>query len=114
MQVLVEWEKGKPTWEPESNIHTDAYDTLLAYWKSIGGRPENPDDPGLFEVARIIKATRDGKKLYVEWVGYGPKERTWEPRTAMKEAAPEAVAAFVKRRRAQTKPKRMTKRMTTR
>ena len=57
----------------------------------------------MFHVARILRATPNGKKLFVEWVGYGPKERTWELKTDMDEAAPEAVAKFLRLQRAKTR-----------
>lgn len=111
IEVRVEWAQGGDTWEPEINLHQDANAMLLDYWKEVGGRPVNPDDPDLFHVARILRATPNGKKLFVEWVGYGPKERTWERKADMEEAAPEAIAKFLKLQRAKArKPTRKRRR----
>lgn len=115
IEVRVEWAQGGDTWEPEINLHEDANAMLLNYWKEMGGRPVNPEDPNLFHVARILRATPNGKKLLVEWVGYGPKGRTWELKTDMQEAAPEAVANFLKLQRAKArKPTRQRRRQVAR
>lgn len=87
--VYVEWDNGDHTWEPEASLHTDAPQTLLKYWaQQPGGRPENPGRPGFYEIHAIRKHSRDRKRLFVEWVGYGPKDRTWEPAGMVEEAAP--------------------------
>ncbi|KAG6018721.1 hypothetical protein E4U41_003635 [Claviceps citrina] len=93
-EIQVMWEVGSSTWEPEAALHEDAPDALLAYWASQGGRPANPNEPDLFEVHAIRKHSRDGKKLLVEWVGFGPGEASWVPRAVVEETAPEVVAEY--------------------
>ncbi len=88
LEVEVEWEKGDRTWEPEASLHEDAPDALLAYWESQDGRPENPGRPGFYEIHAIRKHSRDRKRLFVEWVGYGAQDATWEPRRVVEDAAP--------------------------
>ncbi|KAF2398690.1 hypothetical protein EJ06DRAFT_531793 [Trichodelitschia bisporula] len=45
LKYEVKWvdypDKKDHTWEPEENLET-AYESLEAYWKKIGGRPEPP------------------------------------------------------------------------
>lgn len=95
MQIHVEWEGGGRTWEPEAALHGDAPDALLGYWRAQpGGRPDNPRQPGLYEIHAIRKHSRDRKRLFVEWVGYGPGERTWEPRGVVEDAAPGMVTEY--------------------
>lgn len=87
LELEVEWEKGDRTWEPEARLHEDVPDALLAYWESQEGRPENPSRPGFYEIHAIRKHSRDRKRLFVEWVGYGAQDATWEPRRVVEDAA---------------------------
>lgn len=94
LQVQVEWESGENTWEPESRLHEDAPDALLAYWERQNGRPENPARPGFYEIHAVRKHSRDRKRLFVEWVGYGAKDGTWEPRRIVEDAAPGKASEY--------------------
>ncbi|KAG5962785.1 hypothetical protein E4U57_006813 [Claviceps arundinis] len=94
MEIRVAWQDGDPTWEREAVLHEDAPDALLAYWKSQGERPTNPNDPDLFNIFAVRKHTKDRKSLLVEWVGYGPKEASWLPRAEVEKTAPELVAQY--------------------
>ncbi|KAH7165292.1 hypothetical protein EDB81DRAFT_852207 [Dactylonectria macrodidyma] len=94
IEVLVAWEKGEATWEPEENLHRDAPESLFAYWESAGGRPLNPVDPELFVIFAIRKHSRNKKRLLVEWLGYDASENTWLPVAAVEETASEVVAEY--------------------
>lgn len=96
IEVKVEWEKGRPTWEPEANLHSDAPNSLLAFWTSKHGHPTNPKDADLYEVHSIRNHTVDCKKLLVTWVGFGPEDATWEPCTALERSAGDVVADYWK------------------
>ncbi|KAK4081224.1 uncharacterized protein Triagg1_2756 [Trichoderma aggressivum f. europaeum] len=72
-----EWERGKMTWEPERQLHEDAPEFLFEYWRSQGGRPENPTDPGLYEIFAVLKHNKNRTRLLIEWVGYERSEATW-------------------------------------
>ena len=94
IEIQVEWDKGDLTWEPEINLHEDAPDSLFAYWESRGARPTNPEDPDLYGIFAVRKHSSNRKQLLVEWVGYGPKDMTWVPRSSMEKAAPKIVAQY--------------------
>ncbi|OAQ97391.1 hypothetical protein LLEC1_05658 [Akanthomyces lecanii] len=95
IQIQVEWDNGQRTWEPETLLHDDAPQALLDYWRQQpDGRPNNPRRPGFYEIHAIRKHSRDRKRLFVEWVGYGPKENTWEPRATVDEAAPDVLSEY--------------------
>lgn len=85
----MEWTSGVVSWEPESSLYSDAPAAVLEYYEEIGGRPKNPADPLLYDVHGILKHSPDRKKVLVEWVGFGPKEATWEPRHVIAKAAPQ-------------------------
>ncbi|KAJ4267151.1 hypothetical protein NW762_003250 [Fusarium torreyae] len=75
-RLLIEWEDGEDTWEDEEIIHADARKTLLAFWKSKGGRPEESE---LYQAFAVRGLRNDKSECHVEWVGYGDKDKTWEP-----------------------------------
>lgn len=99
LEIQVEWQQGEPTWEPETNLHADALQSLLQYWASRGGRPTNPADPDMFQIFAVRRQSPDRKRLLVEWVGYSPKEASWVLRRVVEETAPEVVAEYLKTRR---------------
>lgn len=94
MEILVIWNNDDQTWEPETNLHLDALPALLQYWKRKGGRPRNPRDANIYDVYAIKKHSKDRKRLQVEWVGFGPKDITWEPRSVIEETSADIVAAY--------------------
>ncbi|TQW04448.1 Chromo domain [Cordyceps javanica] len=95
IEIQVEWENGQRTWEPETNLHDDAPQTLLDYWRQQpDGRPDNPRQPGLYEIHAIRKHSRDRRRLFVEWVGFSPTENTWEPRDVVADAAPDILSDY--------------------
>ncbi|KYK57372.1 hypothetical protein DCS_04381 [Drechmeria coniospora] len=94
IEILVKWVAGDVTWESEACLHEDAPEALFDYWEEQGGRPENPNDAGLYDVHRIRSHSADRKKLLVEWVGYHPKEATWVTRTSLQRTVPDVVAQY--------------------
>lgn len=94
IEIKVEWDDGDVTWEPEVNLHEDALETLLAYWKNQQRRPTNPKAPYMYDVFAIRKHSKDRKKLLVEWVGYGSADTTWVLRTSVERTAPEMVSQY--------------------
>ncbi|KAF5003028.1 hypothetical protein FDECE_10400 [Fusarium decemcellulare] len=87
IELRIEWEEGPATWEPEENFHRDAPDALFEYWRSKGGRPNNPKHPDMYDIFAIRKHTKNKQKLLVEWVGYESSEMTWMPRKVVEETA---------------------------
>ncbi|VUC27387.1 unnamed protein product [Clonostachys rosea] len=100
IQLEVRWQGTDETsWEPEVNIHRDAKRALIQYWKTQGGRPLNPEDEGLFTIYALkgVKTDAEGQRfILVEWVGWS--RPTWEPESAIKAAAPEALEAYLEKK----------------
>lgn len=94
MEIKIQWDDGDCTWEPEIYLHEDALESLLTYWQSQNGRPRNPKDPDMYDIFAIRKHSGDHKKLFVEWVGYGPGDMTWASRTTVEQTALELVTQF--------------------
>ncbi|KAL6827971.1 hypothetical protein V8C40DRAFT_243236 [Trichoderma camerunense] len=86
-----EWDGGKMTWEPERKLHEDAPEFLFEYWRTQGGRPENPTDPGLYEIFGVLKHNKNRTKLLIEWVGYERSEATWMLRKDIPKSAQDIV-----------------------
>ncbi|KAM6481746.1 hypothetical protein HDV62DRAFT_69585 [Trichoderma sp. SZMC 28011] len=86
-----EWEEGKMTWEPERKLHEDDPEFLFEYWRTQGGRPENPTDPGLYEIFGVLKHNKNRTKLLIEWVGYERSEATWMLRKDIPKTAKDIV-----------------------
>ncbi|KAL6696946.1 hypothetical protein J3F84DRAFT_371705 [Trichoderma pleuroticola] len=86
-----EWEGGMMTWEPERNLHQDAPEFLFEYWRSQGGRPENPTDLELYEIFAVLKHNKNRTKLLIEWVGYERSEATWMLRKNIPKSARDIV-----------------------
>lgn len=91
IQLQIEWSEHPQTWEPEENIHRDAPAALFDYWRSKGGRPDNPKKPGVYDIFAIRKHSKNKKKVLVEWVGYDESEQTWEDRRKIEKAAKDLV-----------------------
>jgi len=91
---------------PQMHIHPVFHVSLLEPYRenSFPVRVQPPPLPvevegeEEFEVRSILDSKKEhGRLLYlVDWEGYGPEERTWEPAAHMKHA-PEAVANFHRR-----------------
>nr|UYO77174.1 chromo domain containing protein [Trichoderma calamagrostidis] len=94
IEIQVEWESGETTWEPETNLHQDASETLFEYWREQGGRPNNPRDPEIYEVFAILKHNKNRSRLLVEWVGYERTEASWASRKTIEETAKDIVDAY--------------------
>nr|UWK20191.1 chromo domain [Trichoderma psychrophilum] len=94
IEVQVQWTSGDITWEPETNLHQDAPETLFAYWREQGGRPNNPRDAEIYEVFAILKHNKTRSRLLVEWVGYERTEASWAPRKIIQETAKDIVDAY--------------------
>ncbi|RSL54587.1 hypothetical protein CEP54_009766 [Fusarium duplospermum] len=91
IQLQIDWSEHPQTWEPEENIHRDAPDALFDYWRSKGGRPDNPKKPGVYDIFAIRKHSKNKKKVLVEWVGYDKNEQTWEDRKNIEKTAKDLV-----------------------
>ncbi|UKZ76809.1 hypothetical protein TrVFT333_004523 [Trichoderma virens FT-333] len=89
-----DWEEGKMTWEPERSLHEDAPEFLIKYWREQGGRPENPTNPGMYEIFAILKHNKNRTKLLIEWVGYERSEASWVLRKDIPETAKDIVDAY--------------------
>nr|UWK21933.1 chromo(chromatin organization modifier)domain [Trichoderma taxi] len=94
IEIQVEWDTGEVTWEPETNLHEDAPDSLFEYWREQGGRPQNPADPEIYEVFAILKHNKNRSRLLVEWVGFEPSEASWASRKIIEETAKDIVDAY--------------------
>jgi hypothetical protein len=92
VELLVEWSGAEPSWELEANLHRDALDALLEFWKKKGGHPENPKYEGVYDIYCILN--HNSRSLLVEWTGYPRSEATWEPRNKIKEVAPQVVDQY--------------------
>ncbi|RFU73469.1 chromo domain [Trichoderma arundinaceum] len=67
--IEVRWRNDKVTTkEPERIMHEDAPQTLFEYWRSNGGRPENPERPGFYNFSRIVRHDKNCNNFKVEWV----------------------------------------------
>ncbi|UNI25026.1 hypothetical protein JDV02_010734 [Purpureocillium takamizusanense] len=96
IEIEVEWAAGDTTWEPEANLHEDAPDALLGYWREEGGRPVSPTDPDVYDILRVRDHSADRKQLLVEWVGFGPEDATWVSRRSVERTAPSVVTAYMR------------------
>nr|UYO77203.1 chromo domain-containing protein [Trichoderma crystalligenum] len=94
VEIQVQWESGDSTWEPETNLHQDAPESLFEYWREQGGRPNNPRDPEIYEVFAILKHNKNRSRLLVEWVGYERAEASWASRKIIEETAKDIVDAY--------------------
>ena len=96
IDIQVQWHGTGPTWEPEANLHRDAPDALFRFWDAQGGRPDNPRDPGLFDIFAIRGHRKNRQRLLVEWTGYPPSENSWVSRRLVQQTAPEVVDDYMK------------------
>ncbi|UKZ50402.1 hypothetical protein TrVGV298_004664 [Trichoderma virens] len=100
-----DWEEGKMTWEPERSLHEDAPEFLIKYWREQGGRPENPTNPGMYEIFAILKHNKNRTKLLIEWVGYERSEASWVLRKDIPETAKDIVDAYFANLKTKSKKK---------
>ncbi|RSM07323.1 hypothetical protein CDV31_008688 [Fusarium ambrosium] len=91
IQLQIDWSEHPQTWEPEEHIHRDAPDALFNYWRSKGGRPDNPKKPGVYDIFAIRDHSKNKKKVLVEWVGYDKNDQTWEDRKNIEKTAKDLV-----------------------
>lgn len=96
IELEVQWHNDESTWEPETNLHRDAPDALFRFWAAQGGRPDNPREPGLFDIFAIRGHSRNRQSLLVEWTGYPPSENCWVSRKVLHETAPEVVDDYMR------------------
>jgi hypothetical protein len=100
-------------------IHPVFHVSLLEPYRTntIPGRVQPPPPPievegeEEFEVEEILDSRiRNGKLHYlVDWLGYGPSDRTWEPAESLRNA-PESVARFHSRHPGRPNPADATRR----
>ncbi|KAF5588114.1 chromo domain-containing protein [Fusarium pseudocircinatum] len=115
IELLIQWKDGENSWVSEELLHTDNRQALFAYWRSQpGGRPQNPEDEGVYQVFAIRKhRVRNGvPQVLVEWLGYDATENTWEDQDSMEEAAPKLVDAYFDQVKGKAKIQAKTKSQT--
>ncbi|RGP70001.1 chromo domain-containing [Fusarium sporotrichioides] len=108
IELRVEWSDGERTWSDEQTFHEDAPDALFEFWrKQPHGRPENPKDPGVYQVFAIRKhRTHRGKKqVLVEWLGYDSSEQTWENQSYIEQVAKGHVEQYMSKLKGTDKTK---------
>lgn len=98
------------TWEPDANLHEDALETLLTYWKNKRGRPTNPEAPYMYDLLAIRRHSKDHKRLLVEWVGYGSDDMTWVLHLSVERTAPEMVGQYWDELKSRRRNRRMRRR----
>ncbi|UZP40149.1 hypothetical protein NXS19_007965 [Fusarium pseudograminearum] len=98
IELRVEWSDGERTWSDEEIFHQDSPEALFDFWRNQpGGRPENPNDPGVYLVFAIRKhrTFRGKKQVLVEWLGYDSSEQTWENQSYIEQVAKEHVDDYM-------------------
>ncbi|KAF4444301.1 hypothetical protein FACUT_744 [Fusarium acutatum] len=94
VKILVQWTDDSPrSWEREDFLQKIDHEVLYSYWKERGGRDEvtRLEEFHIFKVK--AKGLNKGEWFYdCQWVGYPPKENTWEPEAKIMDIAPAAVA----------------------
>ncbi|KAF5704798.1 hypothetical protein FMUND_12356 [Fusarium mundagurra] len=92
---------SKPTFVDERTIQEDYPLVLYAYWELRGGR-EEATGINLFHVFQIRRWRAKDKQLQflVQWVGYPPKDSTWELAWRVEKFATEMHGAYLKTHRA--------------
>ncbi|PTD07350.1 hypothetical protein FCULG_00007130 [Fusarium culmorum] len=114
IELRVEWSDGERTWSDEEIFHQDSPEALFDFWRNQpGGRPENPNDPGVYLVFAIRKhrTFRGKKQVLVEWLGYDSSEQTWENQSYIEQVAKEHVDDYMSKLQGtdKAKPKTNTK-----
>ncbi|VUC31409.1 unnamed protein product [Clonostachys rosea] len=86
----------KTTWLGESIMHRRFKELLLDFWRDVGGRPENPFDPEVYQVFAVRGHARDKlsrrKMLQIEWTGY--ETLTWEDHRTIRRDVPDLVDEY--------------------
>jgi hypothetical protein len=92
---------SKPTFVDERTIQQDYPLVLYAYWELRGGR-EEATGINLFHIFQIRRWKVKDEKLQflVQWVGYPPKDSTWELAWRVEKFAKEMHGAYLKTHRA--------------
>lgn len=112
IELRVEWSDGERTWTDEEIFQEDAPEALFDFWRTFpNGRPDNPNDPGVYQVFAIRKhRTHRGKKqVLVEWLGYDSSECTWENQNYIEQVAPDHVDDYMSKVKGTGKANQKTK-----
>lgn len=74
-------------------MHEDAPEVLFAYWLSQGGRPADPQNPGIYNVLAIVQHNKSRNKFQVRWVGY--KQESWVSRKTLEGTVKDMVDKYL-------------------
>lgn len=96
------------TWEAERDMHEDAPEILFNYWRSVGGRPNNPKNSELYNVLAIVQHNKSRTKFLVQWVGY--EEKSWEPRKTLERTVKDMVDNYLQVLKAKERAEREERR----
>ncbi|KAH6983876.1 hypothetical protein EDB80DRAFT_875383 [Ilyonectria destructans] len=81
VELMVKWTGySKPTLVDERTLQQDCPDALYHYWETRGTRERATGIRLEFHAFEVLKWKVEAEKLLflVQWVGYPPKDATWE------------------------------------